>query len=74
MHVKMNSSTFDVSQITFPDTILNQDFAEMRGKHLALSRRIVFVKIDSRFTEICAKYFPTLVTAVFPRSAFVVLG
>jgi len=36
-HVKINPSTFDVTQITFPDTIQNQDFAEMRSKHLPLS-------------------------------------
>jgi len=72
MHVKMNPSTFDVTQITFLDTIQIQDFAEMRGKHLPLRTWIWFLKTDSLFADSCTKCSYTIVTTVLPRSAFVV--
>jgi len=74
----MNPSMFNVTPITFPDTIKNQDFAEMRGKRWSLRTWIRVLKTD--IAQFCVKYSLTVVTSVYfaPqllwRSAFIVLG
>jgi len=72
IHTKVNLSTFDVTPITFPDTIQKQDFAEMRGKHLSFRTLIRFLKTDILFAQICTKYSLTVDTAVlFPSESVV---
>jgi len=54
--MKNDSSKFDVAQITFPDDINGQNFAERRSKHSSVSTLIRILKCGVIFTENFAKH------------------